>query len=312
MNRRLSHHTWHEVAVRFRADQIGSEEFIREIFLRLGYDQASYTVVVETIYGYGKVYCRTAGEAARLSRRILSLGIKKIKVFVTALSPAHWRDVWKKEIHPFQLTRRFDVVPCWNRESYQPGTRCPIYLDTILSFGTGLHETTRFMAELIEQCAGRFRTFLDIGTGTGLLAIIAARCGADTVWGIDIDEQSVVNAQQNMQRNGLAFDWCAAMDARSFSSRRKFDFTAANVITDELIAMKAKLIATVKPGKYLAVSGIALDSLRRFQTAFRDDRLRCRKIIKGRKWCALLYQKRVRTSTGRISHTSSKQAARQS
>lgn len=282
---------WHEVSLRFSADQTGAEEFLRQILYQLGFGDADISVLSERRYGYLKVYCRTKNEAHRLAIRLASLNLKKIQIIEKALRHQDWRDKWKDDIKPFRLTKDFDVVPSWNMKNYSPGRRKAIYLDTTLSFGTGLHETTRFMAQLIENHTGKFQTFLDIGTGTGLLAIVASKCGARVLWAVDIEAQSVETARKNLKRNGIKFDRCCCRNFKTFVLTQQFDFTAANVITDELIAMKTKIIAAVKPEKFLAVSGISLDNLARFQREFKDESLRCLKIVKGKKWAAVLYKK---------------------
>ncbi len=78
-------------------------------------------------------------------------------------------------------------------------------MDTLLSFGTGLHETTRFMAQFIEDKKGKFKSFLDIGTGTGILALVALKYGAQDVIGIDIGPLSVQAALDNMKANQSYF-----------------------------------------------------------------------------------------------------------
>lgn len=287
-----SEQIWHEVSARFHQNRAGAEDCLRAFFYRFGFDETSVSAVVEGQYGYLKVYCASGRDANRLTRQLAGLNLKGVKVTQTALDVTDWRDKWKEAIRPFHLTQRFDVIPVWCAEDESVRRREPLYLDTTLSFGTGLHETTRFMARLIESRAGAFEIFLDIGTGTGLLSIVANRCGAKVLWAVDIDAGSIQTAAQNLDRNHLQFDWCRAMDFKTFSSRRTFDFVAANVITDELILMKKKIISAVAPGKYLAVSGISLENIARFRREFEDERLKCLRLLKGRKWAAILYKKK--------------------
>lgn len=281
----------YEVSVRFSAIKVGAEETLKQIFFQAGFDETSLIVTIEGRYAYLKVYCNAKQTSRKIVQCIDGLMLKGVKVFVKKLGVADWRDKWKEDIRPFRLTDRFDVVPSWNMKGYKVGRREPIFLDTTLAFGTGLHETTRFAAQLIEKYSQQFETFLDIGTGTGLLAIIAQRCGARELWAVDIDECSIRTARKNCARNGVEIDWCKDMDFRKFRHKKQFDFVAANIITDELIDLKEKILRVVSPGGYLAVSGISLGNLSRFKKAFKSDQLRCLRILKGKKWVAILYKK---------------------
>lgn len=285
--------TFYEVSVRFPKDEPGAEEALKQIFLRqLGYEESALTVTSQGRHGSIQVFCTTPLRAKRLLDRLKALKLKKVRVVEKTLSARDWRDKWKRQIKPFHLTRTYDVVPLWNRKDYQAGGREPIFLDTTLAFGTGLHETTWFMSQLIEGCAGRFKSFLDIGTGTGLLSVVAAKSGAGTLWAVDIDPVSIETARKNLAANGLEFDWCAVMDFAKFRRKQTFDFVAANVITAELIRLRARIVSAVRPGGYLAVSGVSLDNLAYFKTAFSDQPLHCLRILKGKTWTAILYRKR--------------------
>jgi ribosomal protein L11 methyltransferase len=165
-------------------------------------------------------------------------------------------------------------------------------MDTLLSFGTGLHETTRFMAQFIEDRRGNFKSFLDIGTGTGILALVALKYGAQKVQGIDIGALSVQAARDNMKANQLIFKVLRA-DIKKYPSKEKYDFVAANLITEDLIEHAGKIISFVREDGLLAVSGISLDNLSKLRKVFSSLPLKCIKICKGKKWSGLLYQKRM-------------------
>jgi len=158
-------------------------------------------------------------------------------------------------------------------------------------FGTGTHPTTRFIAEFLESRQGTFKSILDIGTGTGILTMVADYYGADTLWALDISKKAVAVARRNFRLNNVTLDHLKAGDFKSFSSRKQFDFVLANIITDELIRMRKKIINTVLPGKYLAVSGISLVHFSEFRNRFESDELRCLRIRKKDGWTALLYKR---------------------
>ncbi len=227
--------------------------------------------------------------AERLRRKIQAAQLKGIKVKIRTLLRTHWRDAWKRDFKPFRFTKSIDVVPAWQRKKYRVKRQKVILIDTATAFGTGLHETTRFMAELIERSGGRFGKFLDIGTGTGILSFVAAHHGARELWAIDIDPLCVPVARANAKLNGVRFKYLEAVGLNDFRSSQPFDYVAANLISQELIKHKRHLIRLVAKGQFLALSGISLDNLGKVRRAFAGSSLRCLRICRGKQWAALLY-----------------------
>jgi ribosomal protein L11 methyltransferase len=219
------------------------------------------------------------------------LALPGIKINLRCLAPKDWLTLWKAHWKPAPLTKKLDVVPVWYRDKYKNRQGCDyILMDTLLSFGTGLHETTQFMAQFIEDKKGKFNSFLDIGTGTGILALVALKGGAQQVMGIDIGALSVQASRDNMKVNHLNFEVRKA-DIKKFHVKDKFDFVAANLVTDDLIEHAKKILSFVKVDGFLAVSGISLENLKRLRQAFMPLPLKCLKISKGKQWSGLLYQK---------------------
>ncbi|HRZ04537.1 MAG TPA: 50S ribosomal protein L11 methyltransferase, partial [Candidatus Omnitrophota bacterium] len=112
------------------------------------------------------VYIRSPGQASALKKRLSAVRLRGVSLKTRRLRKKDWQERWKKDFYPFALTKTIDIVPLWRKSKYTPsGKRTPIFIDTLTSFGSGLHETTRFMARLIERCRGELKTFFDVGTG---------------------------------------------------------------------------------------------------------------------------------------------------
>jgi len=233
----------YEVRFTFMVNRIGAEDLLRQVLARQGFSEDRVVTTVKGTKAQLTIYVTRKIEARLILETIAGLGLKRVTATVHGMPVQEWRDAWKKDLKPFALTARFDVVPVWNQAQYRPGKRTPIYLDTILSFGTGYHETTRSVAQMIERCRGRFQSFLDVGTGTGLLAIVAGRCGASEIWAVDIDPQCLKTARVNFAKNQLRGVHLRAMDFKTAHLDRRFDFIAANIITDELIALPDALVS---------------------------------------------------------------------
>ncbi len=240
-----------------------------------------------------KVFSEDRLRIQRIKQVFNKLGIKGILTRTKTLRPKDWLTRWKKDWKPARLTKALDVVPVWYKDRYRPKKgRDYILMDTLLSFGTGLHETTQIMSQFIEDCRGKFTSFMDIGTGTGILTMVALKQGARPVLAIDIGELSVEAAQENMKANRLKATIKLA-DIKTFRHARQYDFVAANLVTQDLIENASMILKFVRPGGYLAVSGISLDNLSKLERAFKRLPLQCLDLQKGKQWSGLLYQKKM-------------------
>jgi ribosomal protein L11 methyltransferase len=161
-----------------------------------------------------------------------------------------WVRLTQSQFDPIPIGERIWVVPSWH-EAPDPDALV-LELDPGLAFGTGSHPTTRLCMEWLEQNVQPQTSLLDYGCGSGILAILGAKCGAQPVVGIDIDPQAIESARQNSARNqanvtyGLP-DACPAGE---------FDIVVANILSNPLKLMAAMLCARVRPGGKLALSGI--------------------------------------------------------
>jgi ribosomal protein L11 methyltransferase len=123
----------------------------------------------------------------------------------TAVIGDEWKTKWKDSFKPFRVTDSFVICPPWETDHpYETGGTETIILDPGMAFGTGSHETTAMCAEALEKAVDVSTVVLDLGTGSGILAIMAAKRGARTVIAIDIDEDALRSATENIGRNGVA------------------------------------------------------------------------------------------------------------
>jgi len=263
------------------------------VLLNLGYKDADLIDSVFKSKPSVELFDESLAKLTKVNKLFSRLKLAGVKITQRRLAPKDWLTLWKRQWKPAALTKKLDVVPVWCKDKYKPRHgRDYILMDTLLSFGTGLHETTQIMAQFIEANEGRFKSFLDIGTGTGILAMVALKNGAEHVVGIDIGALSVQAAYDNMKANDLNFKVQRA-DIQKYSSAKKYDFVAANLVTDDLITHGRKILSLVTEGGLLAVSGISLANLSRLRKAFASLPLKCLKVSKGKEWSGLLYQKKM-------------------
>jgi len=281
----------HQLQIRSENEQgLG---LIRAVLLNLGYQENDLISSESRGRRIFELFGEDKDRLERVRKLFGRLGLAGVSVQQRRLIPKDWLTLWKSQWKPAPLTKKLDVVPVWYQDKYRPRRGCDhILMDTLLSFGTGLHETTRFMAQFIEDQQGRFKSFLDIGTGTGILALVALKYGASDVLGIDIGPLSVQAARDNMKANRSSFDVLKA-DIKKYRSKKTYDLVAANLITEDLIEHSARIVSFVKEGGLLAVSGISLGNLAKLRKSFSSLPLKCIKISRGQQWTGLLYQKRM-------------------
>lgn len=188
----------------------------------------------------------------------LSTGAARIRR--TIVEGEDWAESWKRHFKPFEIGRALLVKPSWSRRRARKNQKV-IVLDPGLSFGTGQHPTTRFCLEALVRCRGDGtpQSFLDMGTGTGILAIAAAKLGYRPVEAFDFDPACVRVAKANARLNGAS----ANLQIRTRNvldlparSRARYDVIAANLTDDILRDNRDKILHRLKPHGSLVLAGI--------------------------------------------------------
>ena len=197
-------------------------------------------------------------KVARLPFIAPGVDLGKLEVQVNGLENEDWAENWKKSYKPFRLGRHIVIKPGW--EEYSPDTGDKIItIDPGLAFGTGTHETTGMCVALVEENVRPGMTAMDIGTGTGILAIAAAHMGAKSVLASDIDEMAVKVAKENVEINGFSdVITCKAGNLLEVAEG-PVDVVIANIIADVIINICGEVRQFVKPGGVFICSGIAQD-----------------------------------------------------
>jgi ribosomal protein L11 methyltransferase len=182
------------------------------------------------------------------------IGLENAPSFtVREVEEQDWVRLTQSQFDPIPIGERIWVVPSWH-DAPDPEALV-LELDPGLAFGTGSHPTTRLCMEWLEQSVKAVvpnLSVLDYGCGSGILAILAKKCGANPVIGIDIDPQAVESARQNSARNHADVTYGLPGDC----PEGQFDIVVANILSNPLKLMASMLCARVKPGGRIALSGI--------------------------------------------------------
>lgn len=172
---------------------------------------------------------------------------------------ADWRDKWKENYQAFQLTDSIFVVPSWD-EDFEHSGDYEIRLDPGTAFGTGTHPTTMCSAQLLEKYLRADMEVLDLGTGSGILAIVASLLGSKSVQAVDIDAQAVATAEDNARFNKVA-DNIVFSVGDIYSLAGDFDLVVANLTANLHQEIFSEYSNKLKPGATLIISGIIADKL---------------------------------------------------
>jgi ribosomal protein L11 methyltransferase len=204
-----------------------------------------------------------------------------------------WAERWKDHFKPFRVGRRFLISPTWEKVQPKAAERL-IRIDPGQAFGTGQHETTRLCLEWVEDFADRNgdvsnRSVLDVGTGTGILAMGCALSGFGRVLGVDLDPVAIAVARENASLNGLE----AALEYRSGSAgiSERFDIVLANIQAVPLMEMAGDLVGRLEEGGRLVLSGILVVHAEAVRLAFEQSGVDFRERRSAGEWCLLEFER---------------------
>ncbi len=195
-----------------------------------------------------------------------------LKASLVEVPPQNWAESWKRHFKPIEIGSRLLIKPSWSRRTGHRG-QAVVVLDPGLSFGTGQHPTTGFCLRQLAACRHPRdpQSFLDVGTGSGILALAAARLGYRPVQAIDLDADALKVARANAALNRLT---SRILFARQDVARqpdkpgRTFSLVCANLISNLLIEHRQKLAARVEPKGVLVVAGILRKEFGAVQRAY--------------------------------------------
>ena len=209
--------------------------------------------------------------------------------FSHALIPEQdWNESWKKGFTPLDVGERFTILPPW--EKRREG-RINLIIDPGMAFGTGHHETTRSCLVLMEKYDQKVAKegFLDLGTGTGLLAIAASRLGYRHIVAIDIDPLAVDATKTNSALNQI--DGLEIREGSIADLNETYDFIAANIISGVLVQIAPSLSAHLKPGGIAVLSGILRGQENEVIEAITQAGLKLLEQYRDGKWASLVIRR---------------------
>ncbi len=203
-------------------------------------------------------------------------------------SEEDWADKWKAFFKPTPVGERLFVRPIWI-DDYDAGDRAVLNIEPGAAFGTGTHDTTRLCLETLDKIIKDGDTVLDIGCGSGILAISSMLLGATEAFGVDIDELAVKTAKENGKMNGfdepeLKFVCGDLADKVT----KKYDVVVANIVADIIMLFSTQVRAFMKPGAKFIASGIIDTRADEVVTALQNAGLKLVERIEHGGWVCLV------------------------
>jgi ribosomal protein L11 methyltransferase len=217
-------------------------------------------------------------------RRAIVEGLKQIKqcglktapgrLTIAKLRRENWAESWKRHFPPVEIGHGLLIKPAWSRR-HPHKNQAVVVLNPGLSFGTGQHPTTAFCLRELVRCGKKeaARSFLDIGTGSGILAIAAVKLGYAPVHAFDLDSEAVRVARANARANGVQAKLRISRgDVAKLPIRpaRQYDLICANLISPLLIAERRRMVSRLRPDGTLVLAGILKSEFPRVQRFFAE------------------------------------------
>ena len=232
-------------------------------------------------------YLRKLAVPVRQLRIQLRSGLRKVRnngldtapatITIRRIRRTDWAESWKKHFKPIEISRTLLIKPGWSKRNPRKG-QAVVVLDPGLSFGTGQHPTTSFCLKQLasERRTGRRQSFLDIGTGSGILALAAVKLGYRPVAALDFDPVAVRVAKANARRNRcFRFVRFSRRDLARLplQSGRRFNIVCANLETDLLVRQRDRIVNRLEPGGTLVLAGIPKSQFSTVHRCYKAARL---------------------------------------
>lgn len=210
------------------------------------------------------------------------------------LASQNWAEKWKNHFKPIRIGKRIVVKPPWESWTPSPYT---ITIDIIpkMAFGTGTHETTQLCLEFIERWIQPGMEVLDIGTGSGILAITAIKLGAKRAYAIDVEKEAIENAIENAKQNQVEDKILIEQTSLENLSPKCYDLILANLDRNTILHLLPQLHLHAKPSTLVILSGILKKEKNLLLNAFKSTPFQPIQSRTKKEWIAIVTQWREKT-----------------
>lgn len=202
-------------------------------------------------------------------------------------SDEEWKDKWKAYFKPTAITDRIVVCPSWESYDKKKDSEIVISIDPGMAFGTGTHETTSLTVMLMEKYLTPEDSLLDVGCGSGILSIIAAKLGAGRILGIDIDEEAIAASRENATKNDLGENLTFQIGDLTKGVDFKADVVVANLLTNLVLQLSPDIPSHLIQGGYYITSGILIEQKFSVMEALEELGFTVLETAEKGEWCCI-------------------------
>lgn len=234
-----------------------------------------------------------AGVTEAASALSAARGFAEPRMVEQELPDRNWNEEWERTITPIAVTDRIVIAPSWHRVDPSPG-KIVLTIDPKMAFGTGYHESTRLCLRLVERFIPAGGTVLDVGTGTGVLAIAAVRLGAASATGVDIDDWAYRNALENVKANGVQDRVQVHLGGILDIPPAVYDMVVANIQRNVILDLLPSLIGRLAPGGTMLLAGLLAHDAEPVTAALREQGLKVEEEVREGEWVGLAARQVVR------------------
>ena len=208
------------------------------------------------------------------------------EINLTGCEEQDWLNNWKQYFNPIEVGEKILIRPTW-RDKYDPKDRVVLNLDPGLAFGTGTHETTRLCLQAVEKYTTENTTMLDVGCGSGILAVAGLLLGAEKAVGVDIDEMAVKTARENAVLNKVDDKFTVLSGNLTDKVEGKYNIVVANIVADAIIMLSKDIKNFMYDDSYYIMSGIIDTRVDDVLNAIKDTFEVTEKLLENG-WCCLV------------------------
>ena len=249
---------------------------------------ADKTIASVSVYLAGNGHADTVNQIrARLDELKIEATIE-----VNGVNEEDWANSWKEFYKPLKIGERIVIVPAWEKYDAKEGELI-LKMDPGMAFGTGNHETTRLVIGLLEKYVKGGERVVDVGCGSGILAICASKLGAGMCRAYDIDPVAVKVARDNIMESGLDNITCDVSDLLRGVDKTDggYDIVCANIVADIIIRMTPDIAAYMNEGAVILASGIIVERSEDVIECFEKHGFSIAEKVVENGWCALAVKK---------------------
>ena len=288
---------WIEIAIRVNseAEDAASEVLYREGAQGVQLIEEGEQVLLKTYLPEADVSPEKLAVIRDKVQALQNFGLNPGNVEVTTgtVREEDWANSWKEYFYPEKITETFVVKPTWREYKAKPGEKV-IEIDPGMAFGTGTHPSTYLALQALEEVAPKKPNLLDVGTGSGILAIAAALLGVPQITALDIDSVAVEVAKENVMLNNVQKQvqvMRSDLLQKVKEKGKKFKVVTANIIAEVILMLIPDLPEVLDEDGYFVASGIIVERFDQVREALEAQGYTLNQIYREGEWTALIAEK---------------------